>query len=85
MNWIFDDFFNWNTYPRMGEVKKYRVISEDDYDIVPKKGLLLREIQNIESAIDTRKRLREAALERYDKEIKELEDELQKQRKRLQP
>jgi hypothetical protein len=82
---MFDEIMRLWSYPRPGHIQNYRVISEDDYDIVPKKGLLLREIQNLESAIDTRKRLREAALERYDKEIKELEDELQKQKKRLNP
>ena len=69
----------------MGEVKKYRVISEEDYDITPKESLLKRLIENTESQIDTQKRLKQKAVEEYDRRIAELEEELQKQKKRLKP
>lgn len=72
-------------YPRMGEVKKYRVISEDDYDITPKESLLKRLIENTESQIDTQRRLKQKAVEEYDRRIAELEEELQKRKKRLKP
>jgi len=85
MDWIFDEFMKWGSYPRFGDVKRYRVISEDDYDIVPKEALLKRLIENTESALDTQKRLKKAAVEAYDKKIGELEEELQKQKKRLNP
>ena len=69
----------------MGEVKRYRVISEEDYDITPKESLLKRLIENTESQIDTQRRLRQKAVEEYDRRIAELEEELQKQKKRLKP
>ena len=85
MNWIFDEFFGWKPYPQMGEVKRYRVISEEDYDITPKESLLKRLIENTESQIDTQRRLKQKAVEEYDRRIAELEEELQKQKKRLKP
>ena len=72
-------------YPRYGEIKRYRVISEEDYDITPKESLLKRLIENTESQIDTQKRLKQKAVEEYDRRIAELEEELQKQKKRLKP
>lgn len=69
----------------MGEVKKYRVVSEDDYDITPKESLLKAMIENTESRIDTQRRLKQKAVEEYDRRIAELEEELQKQKKRLKP
>ena len=69
----------------MGEVKKYRVVSEEDYDITPKESLLKSMIENTESRIDTQRRLRQKAVEEYDRRIAELEEELQKQKKRLKP
>ena len=69
----------------MGEVKRYRFISEEDYDITPKESLLKRLIENTESQIDTQRRLRQKAVEEYDRRIAELEEELQKQKKRLKP
>ena len=84
MDSIERDWF-WSAYPNMGEVKKYRVISEDDYDITPKESLLKAIVENTESQIDTQKRLRQKAIEQYDKQIAELEERLQKQKKRLKP
>lgn len=72
-------------HPRYGEIKRYRVISEEDYDITPKESLLKRLIENTESQIDTQKRLKQKAVEEYDRRIAELEEELQKQKKRLKP
>ena len=69
----------------MGEVKRYRVVSEEDYDITPKESLLKAMIENTESQIDTQKRLKQKAVEEYDRRIAELEEELQKQKKRLKP
>ena len=69
----------------MGEVKRYRVISEEDYDITPKESLLKRLIENTESQIDTQRRLKQKAVEEYDRRIAELEEELQRQKKRLKP
>ena len=69
----------------MGEVKKYRVVSEEDYDITPKESLLKAMIENTESQIDTQRRLQQKAVEEYDRRIAELEEELQKQKKRLKP
>lgn len=72
-------------YPRYGEIKRYRVVSEDDYDITPKESVLKRMVENTESKIDTQRRLRQKAIEEYDRRIAELEEELQKQKKRLKP
>ena len=85
MDWIFDELFGLRPYPRMGEVKKYRVVSEDDFDIIPKESLLKRLIENTESQIDTQRKLKQRAVEEYDKRIAELEAELQRQKKRLKP
>ena len=74
-----------DAYPRMGEIKKYRVVSEDDFDITPKESLLKRLIENTESQIDTQRKLKQRAVEEYDKRIAELEEELQRQKKRLKP
>ena len=83
---IIDDVLRtFMAYPRYGEIKRYRVISEEDYDITPKESLLKRLIENTESQIDTQKRLRQKAVEEYDRRIAELEEELQKQKKRLKP
>ena len=80
--WMKEWFF---PFPRYGEIKRYRVISEEDYDITPKESLLKRLIENAESQIDTQRRLKQKAVEEYDRRIAELEEELQKQKKRLKP
>lgn len=72
-------------YPRYGEIKRYKVVSEDDYDITPKESLMKRLVENTESQIDTQRRLKQKAIEEYDRRIAELEEELQKQKKRLKP
>ena len=72
-------------YPRYGEIKRYRVVSEDDYDITPKESVLKRMVENTESQIDTQRRLKQKAIEEYDRRIAELEEELQRQKKRLKP
>lgn len=72
-------------YPRYGEIKRYKVVSEDDYDITPKESLMKRLVENTESQIDTQRRLKQKAVEEYDRRIAELEEELQKQKKRLKP
>lgn len=74
-----------DAYPLMGEVKKYRVVNEDDFDIIPKESLLKRLIENTESQIDTQRRLKQSVVEEYDKRIAELEEKLQRQKKRLKP
>ena len=79
---IFDELMlrAWG-YPRMGEVRRYKVVNEEEYDIVPKRGLLERQAKELEDKIAQRKRI---AAE-YDKQTAELESELQKQKKRLSP
>lgn len=72
-------------YPRYGEIKRYKVVSEDDYDITPKESLMKRLVENTESQIDTQRRLKQKAIEEYDRRIAELEEELQRQKKRLKP
>lgn len=82
---IFDDIWRLMAYPRYGEIKRYKVVSEDDYDITPKESLMKRLVENTESQIDTQRRLKQKAIEEYDRRIAELEEELQKQKKRLKP
>lgn len=84
MDRIFDEMLKWS-YPHFGEIKRYKVVDEDEYDIVPKEAVLKRLVQNTESRIDTQRRLKQKAIEEYDRRIAELEEELQRQKKRLKP
>jgi sugar-specific transcriptional regulator TrmB len=68
MDWIFDEFLKWSAFPRMGEMKRYKIVPMSDKDIAEE------EVKLLEEKITAKK-----------KQIAELEEELQKQKKRLNP
>ena len=70
-----------SSYPRFGEIRRYRVISEEDYDIVPKKSKLLQETKELEATIKRRTELMKA----YVKQTEELEEELREKQLALKP
>lgn len=74
MDWIFDEMLKWS-YPHMGEIRRYKVVPMTEDDILEEK------IKDLEGRIEKRKMLRDS----YAKQTAELEEELQKQKKRLKP
>jgi hypothetical protein len=50
-----------------------RIISEDDYDITPKKSFVERQILQLRENINTIIRIRDRTYQRYNQEIEELE------------
>ena len=50
-----------------------RIISEDDYDIVPKKSFIERQILQLRENINTITRIRDRTYQRYNQDIEELE------------
>jgi septal ring factor EnvC (AmiA/AmiB activator) len=72
---IFDDIWRLMAYPRYGEIKRYKVVPMTEDDIIED------EIKELEGKIERRKRLQTD----YAKQTAELEEELQKQKKRLKP
>jgi len=50
-----------------------RIISEDDYDIVPKKSFVERQILQLRENINTMTRIRDRTYQRYNQDIEELE------------
>jgi len=72
---IFDELWRMMAYPRFGEIKRYKVVPMTEADI------LEDEIKDLEGKIEKRKRLQDS----YAKQTAELEEELQKQKKRLKP
>lgn len=80
MDELFEMLFNRRlSYPRFGEIRRYRVVPEDDYDIVPKKSLLLKEISDLEGVIKRRKKL----IEDYTKRTEAMEKELEEKKLKL--
>jgi peptidoglycan hydrolase CwlO-like protein len=50
-----------------------RIISEDDYDIVPKKSFIEKQILQLRENINTITRIRDRTYQRYNQDIEELE------------
>lgn len=50
-----------------------RIISEDDYDITPKKSFIERQILQLRENINTITRIRDRTYQRYNQDIEELE------------
>jgi hypothetical protein len=65
----------WDAYPRMGEIKRYKVVPMTEDDIVKEK------IARLEWQVEIKKQARAE----YDKQVAELQEELEKQKKRLNP
>ncbi len=55
------------------ELSKPRYISEEDYDIVPKKSFVERQILQLRENINTMTRIRDRTYQRYNQDIEELE------------
>jgi len=72
---LFDELWQIMAYPRMGEVKRYKIVPMSDEDIAQEK------IKELEGKIERRRK----AQEQYAKQTAELEEELGKQKKRLTP
>jgi hypothetical protein len=68
MDWIFDEFMRWSAYPRMGEVRRYKIVPMTEKDIAEE------EVKVLEEKIAVKK-----------KQVAELQEELEKQKKRLNP
>jgi hypothetical protein len=68
MDWIFDEFFKLSSYPRYGEVRRYKVVPMTERDIAEE------EIKVLEEKITAK-----------NKQVAELQEELEKQKKRLKP
>jgi len=75
MDWIFDEFMRWSGYPRMGEVRRYKVVPMTEKDIAEE------EVKVLEEKIAARERL----MADYGKQTAELQEKLEKQKKRLNP
>jgi F0F1-type ATP synthase membrane subunit b/b' len=71
----FDEIFKLWPFPRMGEVKRYKIVPMTENDIIEE------EIKEIKNRIAQRKKTRDD----FDKQTAELEEKLQKQKKRLNP
>lgn len=66
-------------YPHMGEIRQYRVIDLDDYDLVPKRSFLEREVKILQQSVEQLKETRE----QYDKRIAEIEEQIKQKQKAL--
>jgi hypothetical protein len=68
MDWLFDEFLRFGSYPRYGEVRRYKIVPMTEKDIAEE------EVKVLEEKIAARK-----------KEMAGLQEELEKQKKRLNP
>lgn len=61
----------------------YKVVDEKDYDVIPKKHLVERQLKEAELAVENAKRIRDMALDSYTKRISELEEKVQELKRSL--
>ena len=66
------DYMGLQTLPGFS-ISRPRVISEDDYDIVPKKSFIEKRILQLRENINTITRIRDRTYQRYNQDIEELE------------
>jgi len=66
------DYMGLPTLPGFS-IARPRVISEDDYDITPKKSFIERQILQLRENINTITRIRDRTYQRYNQDIEELE------------
>ena len=61
----------------------YKVVDEKDYDVIPKKHLVERQLKEAELAVENAKRIRDMALDSYTRRIGELEEKVQELKRSL--
>ena len=60
-----------------------KLVSDDDYEVTPKKHLVERQIKEAELVLENTKRIRDMALDSYTKRIGELEEKVQELKRSL--
>jgi uncharacterized protein involved in exopolysaccharide biosynthesis len=75
VDYLFEELAKMMSFPRMGDIKRYKVVPMTDNDI------LEEEIKALEDRIARKK----GYINILNKEMAELEEKLQKQKKRLNP
>ena len=62
-----------------------KFVNTDDYEIIPKPDKVKRDLKQKEQELNSLRELKKHALERYDKQIEDIEKEIQKLNKSLSP